>query len=122
MSFTFWSPDAPLEVVCPHPEVNPNYRVERPELPEVRLPNIYARALLSELGLPVQYQGVIEPQGVSVALEALRGLQGAPASDCGYYRLAEDEHERRYLRTRVTQLRELLESAAERGWRIQWDA
>lgn len=121
MSFTFWAPDAPMEEICPHPEFDPTFKVERRALPEVSLPNTHARELFSDLGLPVQYRGIIGPDGLSTMLESLRTLQGANRPSA-YFSLAEDEHERRCLRKRIEQLTELLEGAAARGWVVQWQA
>jgi len=123
MSITFWAPEAPVEEVCAHPEFGPGFVVQQRELAEVHLAGSFGRDVLVELGLPGELTGDIAPQALATVRERIDALLAAPddvAPPAPLFALANDAHEKRYLRTRLAQLAELLAEAAQRGWRVCW--
>lgn len=123
MSITFWAPEAPVEEVCPHPAFGASFIVPRRELAEVHLAGSFGRDVLVELGLPAERTGDIAPQALASVRERIDALLAVPddaAAAAPLFALASDAHEKRYLRTRLAQLAELLADAARRGWRVCW--
>lgn len=108
MSIRFWTPGAP---------------VQSPP-PEVRVGGGFGPEMLAAAGLPARHVGRIAPDELGAVAQRVQALLVAdndvPAAR-QLFALATDSHERRYLRTRLTQLAELIDAAREGGQPLCWD-
>jgi hypothetical protein len=108
MSIRFWMPGAP---------------VQSPPS-EVRVGGGFGPEMLAAAGLPPSHAGRIAPDELATVAQRVQALlvaeNGTPPAR-QLFALATDSHERRYLRTRLAQLAELIDAAREGGQPVCWE-
>lgn len=106
MSIRFWTPqaqDAPAQV---------------------RVGGGFGPEMLAAAGLPRHYTGRIAPEAVGEVAQRVQALlvaEDGTGAARELFALAADSHERRYLRTRLAQLAQVLETARALGQPVCWD-